>query len=519
MKKKPQAAWWPFIPVALLAFIIYSSTLNAGFVWDDHNLVEALPDKQGISDFARPWYSDFWQTGEIKSRSEYYRPLTTTTFMIDKAVYKNSPAGYHLTNIFIYVLVCCLAYLLFARFLQSAEMPLFLALFFTALPAHTENVAWISGRTDLLCALFMLPALLFYLKADENDNRLVLALSVVFYALSLFSKEMSITLVAVVALHQLIYRGLEWKAVMRTLPFAVTAVAFAILHVIAAPHVQEENIYTTAGQYLVNVLRNLSIGVVYSVFPGGLELLVTGTREEAGRLFQLPGVGGVLLHLLVVVLVVGGAAISWIKKEKALAFCLCSAFVALLPVVGIVPIGAVFAVRFLLIPSLFFTLAAGILLSRLDSLRLHIRGIKLSLPVMILFLAMASYSVLSAVQASRWKSDETIMRWVLEKAPTASLGHFILGNALAGQDEAEQAIEHYKRAIKIRPDYPKARFNLGLMYQKQGKNEKALEAFQRSLEQKPSFQPARQAQYWLLMSMGRKEQARELMSSKSRQGR
>jgi len=224
-------------------------------------------------------------------------------------------------------------------------------------------------------------------------------------------------------------------------------------------------------------------------------------------------------HFTVVAVVVGGAILAWLKKERAIAFCILSGLVALLPVIGIVPIGVVFAVRFLLIPGLFFVLALGIILYKLERFGFTTGGARITAPMIVMFLAVVSYSALSSVQAARWKSDETLMRWSLSRSPNASLAHFLLGNALAGQGKADEALKHFKRAIEERPKYPQAHYNLGLMYQQKGELQKALDEYSKSLEQDPAFRPARVALARLLSQTGRQKKARRLLRTAPDQGR
>jgi len=51
---------------------------------------------------------------------------------------------------------------------------------------------------------------------------------------------------------------------------------------------------------------------------------------------------------------------------------------------------------------------------------------------------------------------------------------FNLGNALSAERKIEEAISHYKMAIKLNPDYAKAYSNLGIALVAEGKNEEAI---------------------------------------------
>jgi tetratricopeptide (TPR) repeat protein len=72
-------------------------------------------------------------------------------------------------------------------------------------PAHAEPVAWISGVTDLLMAVFLLPAFYFYLRYRKSNRKYLMAASVVFYFLALLSKETSLALPFIIAYCELFY--------------------------------------------------------------------------------------------------------------------------------------------------------------------------------------------------------------------------------------------------------------------------------------------------------------------------
>ncbi|TMQ69146.1 MAG: hypothetical protein E6K81_15620 [Candidatus Eisenbacteria bacterium] len=71
------------------------------------------------------------------------------------------------------------------------------ALAFAAMPAHAECVAWISGRTDIFCALFGLAALWLDARARRAGRPWPGALAALALALALLSKESGVPLVGV----------------------------------------------------------------------------------------------------------------------------------------------------------------------------------------------------------------------------------------------------------------------------------------------------------------------------------
>ena len=55
------------------------------------------------------------------------------------------------------------------------------------------------------------------------------------------------------------------------------------------------------------------------------------------------------------------------------------------------------------------------------------------------------------------------------------------------QGKLDEAVSHYHRAIKAKPDYADAYFNLGVALQRQGKNDEALRAVQKAISLDPGL--------------------------------
>jgi hypothetical protein len=123
---------------------IYLPDLGHGFVKDDYrwiaaSRVQSLPDLVHL----------------FTTNVGFYRPLVSTTFAVDHALWGLNPEGYALTNVALLLADAVLLFLLARRL----SLPPAAALFAVAVWAfnfHGVNMAvlWISGRTALLLCLF-----------------------------------------------------------------------------------------------------------------------------------------------------------------------------------------------------------------------------------------------------------------------------------------------------------------------------------------------------------------------------
>lgn len=184
-----------FALVPLAAVLVYWNSLAGGFVWDDRFLVVDNPRVQSFDRLAELVTHDYVFVAETDLSYGYFRPLSSLSLAVDYAVWGPDPFGFHLTNVLLHaassLLVCLLALGLGA----SRPVAWIAGLLFAIHPIHTESVAWIAGRTDVLSFLFSGASLgLFLARApsrSSGERRLVLAGSLVCFALALLAKEMA----------------------------------------------------------------------------------------------------------------------------------------------------------------------------------------------------------------------------------------------------------------------------------------------------------------------------------------
>ncbi len=137
---------------------------------------------------------------------EYFRPLVVVSFAIDRALYGQHAFGYHLTNLLLHAGATLIVWSIARRVLGVGFGAWGSAALFAIHPCHVQAVSWISGRTDVLAALFYMAALALYLESRERPRaRTALALlSVLVFLLALTAKEMAITFPVVVLAHGLL---------------------------------------------------------------------------------------------------------------------------------------------------------------------------------------------------------------------------------------------------------------------------------------------------------------------------
>jgi hypothetical protein len=176
--------------VMVLQLVIYAPHVGTGFITDDFvwlesNLVE------GKVDFLRPFIVI---TG-------FYRPLTGLSFAWQYKLHGMNSRPYGWFNLLLHLLNILMVYVLISSLKMFGKYALPVTVLF-ALNAKGVPMAvgWISSRTSLLCAFFVMLSLYFYLQARKSTSPktwsykrtwryLVVATA---YAAALLSKETAI---------------------------------------------------------------------------------------------------------------------------------------------------------------------------------------------------------------------------------------------------------------------------------------------------------------------------------------
>ena len=152
---------------AVVASAVYLNTLECGICYDDE---PAIKKNKDLRPEATSWVDllshDFWGA-DMKSPTSHksYRPLTVATFRLNYMLHELQPLGYHLVNVLLHSAVCYLYVLLCGVVFSEVWPALIAGLLFAVHPIHTEAVAGLVGRTELLSAIFYIAAFLAYRRA------------------------------------------------------------------------------------------------------------------------------------------------------------------------------------------------------------------------------------------------------------------------------------------------------------------------------------------------------------------
>ncbi len=414
----------PWLSVVGVAIATYLTALPNGFVSDARSLIpdnpSLLTSNEWLAWFARPY---FWGANVLSGF--LYRPLTVVSYLVTLQVSGASPLPFLVGNVALHAAASALV-LALGRRLLAAPAAWLGALLFAAHPLHTEAVAWVGGRPDLLAAVFALASASCFCRGTERGARhpaLYALLTVTGYLAALLSKEHVITLPAWFGLVWLLERekrSVRWTGVVLA-GSLVALVVFLWLRAGALPSLRTSVASLTsdlgsfwapwrwcaglaiAGKYTALFFWPSGLTFDYTFFPAAWAR--SGTVQPLELLWGAVTAVGFLVALIWAIRVHRGLAL--VLAFSALSYAVVSAF-PFTPQLYI-------AERFTYLPSVGACLAAGWVALRLP--RALLAPGRASGPppqsrrrvVAAVFIAVvALLAIRSAIRNLDWRTDESV---------------------------------------------------------------------------------------------------------------
>ena len=368
----PRRPLLPTLAIAVIAVVPFLPALRGGFLYDDHPLIVDNPYIHRLHWFARWFTSDFWNvTGKTAGNHHvgYWRPLVTASYALDWQL-SHGPLVFHLTNLMMHAAVCVLVFVALRRWLASTWPAFAAAALFAIHPTKAECVAWISGRTDLLCALGVLLAgggIARRLRGARGGIALEVAGTVVAY----LSKEQAVILPVFACIEAWVALGrpaidlpTAKRAVRTALPQLGVAVAYVVLRALVLPIGAATPIPLL--DHLVSVLETIGRFVALTFVPRRLSIqhaIVHLTHHHMVHAWGYVALGGAATATLVAL------AVALRRRWPAATVGIGMYLVILLPTSNLKYTNLVELVseRFLYLPVLGLALVAGAALAAADA--------------------------------------------------------------------------------------------------------------------------------------------------------
>jgi len=241
--------------LALVTLAIYANTFNNGYVLDDFSAIaKNTIVTKGLSAIPEIFTTPYLH-GFTISPNDLYRPLSLAMFAIEYQVF-GSPFGSHVINV-IFFSGCVILLFLFLNALFKKKKPsiaFLTSLLFALHPIHTEVVANIKSRDELLCFFFAFLSLHLFIKYSDTGKLTRMALGAFSFFLSLLSKETSITFIFIMPFIFFFYRNEnKTRSAYITLSTAAIAIVFLSIRfsVLSAFHANNTFQFSIQDNYLI----------------------------------------------------------------------------------------------------------------------------------------------------------------------------------------------------------------------------------------------------------------------------
>lgn len=526
--------------LAVLVWFAFGQAIHHDFVnYDDDEYVYANPKvRAGLT-----WKGVQWAFTHIHASN--WHPLTTISHMLDCQIYGLQPWGHHLTNIILHAAATILLFLALCRLTaQSGSAPstlnpqlstldpvwpcAFVAVLFAVHPLRVESVAWVSERKDVLSGVFFMLTLLAYASYVQNlgkdsHSRRRYVLVMICFSLGLMSKPTLVTLPFVLLL--LDYWPLQrWPSANReaisgkgeahsakreavggpvvSSPWSVIRglvieklPLFALAALSSTVTVWAQGTALEPMKRLTLVERSANAVVSYGVY-----LRQVFYPTHLAVFYPYPtdfGLVDELVPLLFLLALISTAVFLFRKKFPFLVVGWCWFLGMLGPMIGVIQAGSqAHADRYTYLTQigLYILIAWGAI-----ALFGKWRRARAILAVAGLLLV-TTLSALSYQESLYWRTSETLWRHTLQDTSSNYVAHNNLGHSLVYPAQLEEAILHFREAIRLKEDYVEAHNNLADALMQNLPNvgatqidatlDEAIAHLQRALQVKPDFAEA-----------------------------
>jgi len=526
------------VVIVLLAIGLYLNTLGHDYALDDSIVITDNDFTQegivGIGDIMR--YDTFRGFFKVEGKDKLvsggrYRPFTLVMFATGISLWGETPMINHLINILLYAGIGVMLYWWLMALLGNRKtygygwfIALATALLFVAHPVHTECVANIKGRDEIVALLGSIIAAYFMLRSHlspKGSDTKYIVYSCVAFLIAIFSKENTITFLGVIPLMFFVFTKLNLgQAIAKTMPLLIPALIFIVVRTMIIG-------FDVGGDPPKELMNNPYIKIVgnnYVPFSGGeklatifftllkyLQLQIVPhplTHDYYPRHIDIMTFANwqvilsVILHLGLLIYGIMQSA-----KKKLIGFGILYYIGTLFIVSNLIfPVGTNMAERFLFMPSVGFCFVVAVLL--------HEAFVKMSkgkeaknsfanyrVPMIIVGAVTILFGVMTIVRNPVWYNNMSLFVTDADISVNSaklqnSVGGELVTKSVDEKDETKRvgmvnkAIVHLNRAIKIHPNYKNAYLLLGNAHNYIQDYEKSISYYEHALSLDPNYADA-----------------------------
>ncbi|MBN2519587.1 MAG: hypothetical protein JXB17_03700, partial [Bacteroidales bacterium] len=480
-----------YILLGVLTFLFYGNTFKNEYTLDDAIVITknqfTKSGLKGIKDIlTHDTFTGFFGVEKKLLEGGRYRPLSLITFAIEYELFGLNPHISHLINILLYLFLCVIIYYFFNLLFKEENQEnkfinlSFLAtLLFLAHPIHTEVVANIKGRDEILSLIGSVGAAISVFRYLKNEKKKHLFYSFLWFIVGIFSKENTITFLAVIPLSIFFFTNTTPKKfIISIVPAALATASFLIIRKIVFGNT--DNVVTelmnnpflnaTINQKYATIMYTWGLYLKLLVFPHPLTFdyypyhiaLTTWNNKW------------VIVSALVILIILILALINT-KKRPIPSFAILFFFITFSIVSNVLfPVGTFMNERFMFVPSLGFCLLFAYFFIKAIHIKPKSNIHKFS-TLFIITVILSLFFIKTYTRNKAWKDDFTLFSTDVKTSANSAKSNTSYGGNLLEKSAMEEdslkkmemqrtAIFHLRKAVEIHPKYVDALILLGNAY-------------------------------------------------------
>ncbi len=502
----------------LLSFLLYGNTFTHDYALDDAIVIADNSFTQqgfdGIKDIlTHDSFTGFFGREKKLVAGGRYRPLSLVSFAVEYQFFGKNPHVSHFINVLLYAIISVLIYIILSNLLVKFKnnkwyfsIPFVVTLLFIAHPIHTEVVANIKGRDEIMALLFSLLALYFTIKYFEHNKLRNLIYSFISLFLALMSKENSITFVLIIPLTIYFFSDKKIKNIfVSIIPLILASGFFLFIRYLVlgnsltkAPTELMNNpfLHATFAEKYATISYTLGLYIKLLIFPHPLTFDYYPKQIPIINWNNFRAIIPFVFYLFILIY-----SLLKIKKKSIVAYSILYFLITFSIVSNIVfPVGTFMNERFMFMSSIGFCLIMAYFLFYIVPKYINNQKFIAKISPLLLILILSLYSFKTIDRNRAWKNDFTLFTTDVKTSSNSaksncSAGGKLIEKAQKTTDKEKRneylklSIKYLQKSIDIYPKYNDALLLLGNAYFEYNKDyDKIIYYYKRILNRNPNYE-------------------------------
>ncbi|MCX6296747.1 MAG: hypothetical protein NTX97_11915, partial [Bacteroidetes bacterium] len=455
------------IILLLLAFGLNCNSLYNEYAVDDIVVLTGNTSVQkGIKGIPEILSTDFFYGLEKKESGlsgGRYRPFALVIFALEYQFFGANPMISHLINVLLFIILIASLYKLLRNHIFREQHP-YLAfitcLLFVVHPIHTEVIANVKSRDELIAFIFLIGAAFAFIKYTQQRSIISFLAGLLCFMFALLTRESAVPFIGIVPLvaYFFYYQSVK-KAMLFSIPLMVIFLIYMALRisVVGFSYTTSSDILNAPFLYASPTEAFATKTFILLKYIGLLAFphpLCSDYGFNQLKYVDVNSVPFILSSLVLISLLI--CALITVKRRSIISFSILYFFITIFLFSNFVlDIGAPLAERLLFQPSLAFCFVFA-------NLYLKAKSKNIFITESILITVLLFFSIKTISRNQEWKNDLTLYSADAITAPESvranqHLGHKLLEKAITEPDmelkekDLKKAIFHHEKVLKIYP--------------------------------------------------------------------